>query len=653
MPTIWSMTLPGQVLRRVLRSTRFCQRYLSRVPRTLSITRTACTDPPHFPIHAPIWAVKTRSLIILVHNPCNIFCQNGIRDMRRAFTTPALEKCESQLDDPPCNAKQLKLLRLDSYTQIGQAATETMGIAEENIIFGPQGLAAHDVDSNTTSEDDVFSGKTGLEAHDLDSRTTSEDDVFPGKIDAEKDFYNLIEAEDSPEELLSMLLHLEEALPLSDDRVCHTCLRLAVLCNDNNDKPEKVLDYARQAFHNFDSSRFPIESVKALFLVAMGHYKMGDLKEALPASEKCASQMAKLKLPSTKTEELAILQFKSQILSGQVKVSLGWNLEGLLEFKKGLAVIEKFFLSESPLLAFCYQEMALAYVQANEPKEALGLCGKSLLVFSKCFGYCSLQVADVRSLMSQIYNELDDHESVLCQCQLAVQIFKKLGETDKAVSLNLESMQAHFLLGKFNEAVTILNEIIKMTQQEDQRHVEALILLVSAFIGLKNSTAAAEYSQRALNSLENKELNFDLAKTLMRLSIGFQQLQNYDQALVISQRAQDFFEKCVKEEAALYAADAQCYRGSLFLSAGKPNEAIPHLEKALEVKKSICGSKQGELLDVCNHLGAAYAHAKRIDEALAVFRQAKMMISSINNGADLISIYIYNNLSLTCILSGR
>ncbi|KAI5077368.1 hypothetical protein GOP47_0007192 [Adiantum capillus-veneris] len=640
------MTLRWQVLRRVSQSIR-CYRSSCAT----SIARTFCADPPHCTfcrvtdalvaahgVNALECAkctfatlVKTRSPFIPAHNSFYVSCQNGIQDRRRAFTTPALEEYQNQFNDPAHIVKPLNLPT--PHTHKAQVAIESMHDAESKVMLC-QDLDTADGDSMTTEG-------------------VSEDDESQGYIDAEKDFYNLIEAEDSPDSLLSMLLNLEQALPPSDTRVSCTCLRLATLCNDTNQKPEKVLDYARQAFHNFDSSRFPLESARALFLVGVGHYKVGDSKEAMAALERCASQIAKIELPSAKTEELAILQYNNQIFLGQAKVSLGWNLEGLLEFKKGLAVMEKVLSPESPNLAFFYQQTALAFLQAREPKEALGLCRKSLLVFSKCFGSSSLQVADVRSLMSQIYYGLNDHESVLHECQLAVQIFKKLGETSKAITLDLESMEAHFLLGRFNVAVTKLKEIIERTQEEDQCHVEALILIVSAFNGLKDNAAAAEYSKRALNFLAKKELDFDSAKALIRLSGGFQQLQDYDQALAISQQALDFFEKHAGADAASYAADVQGYRGSLFLSIGKPNEAIPHLEKALKAKMSIYGSENEELLDVCNHLGAAYAHAKRVDEALAVFRQAKMILDIIKNGVDLLSIYIYNNLSLSYVLSGR
>lgn len=630
-----------QVLRSVLQSAHISHKASARVvgcSPIQSIARSFNADLPVYLTHSAFSLRPNhvvRALGASIYVKCTYtpdinahFCQNDIQVRRRDLTTHTIEDAKNQLADPAVFLKESNSHTLHSFKS--EAVAESTHAAESAFVL----------------RQDAFL----LEADNGDSTTTEEIDE---DVDAEREFYKLIQAEDSPDELLSMLMNLEEVFPPSDPRVSHTCLRLAKLLNDTNQKPEKIIDYARQAFHNFDSSRFLLESASALFLVGLGHYKMGDPKEAVAVLEKCAFQMAGLELPSAKKQELSGLQYSVQIVLGQAKVSLGWNLDGLLELRKGLSTMEKFLPPESPHLGLCYQETASAVLQAKEPKEALSLCGKALSILSKCLGPSSLEVADIRLMMLRIHYELNDYKRAISECQLAVQILEKLGERDKAICLELESMQAYFLLEKFDEAVAKLNEIVKRTQQEDPLHIEALILLVGAFIGLKDNVAATKYSQRALNSLEKQELNLDSAKTLIRLSTGFQQLQNFEQALAISQRALDVFEKCTGDEAQACIADARGYRGSLFLYLGKPNEAIPHLEKALLIKKGVYGAESGELLDLCNHLGVAYANVKRVDEALAIFQEAKMILNTSSNGADLISIYIYNNLSLTCILSGR
>eukprot|EP00250_Pteridium_aquilinum_P034486 c7656_g1_i1 orf=177-2726(-) len=568
---------------------------------------------------------------------------NGKHDRGRNFCMEALDDKQEQLPQVGESDEQREISTCVPQTSTKQTTDLNVSAVAEKV---------HVVENGIMLRQDDFM----LKADNIDSLVTeesSEDDTLEESTDDEKEFYDLIEAEDSVDELLSMLINLEETFPSSDSRICRTCLRLAKLCNDTNENPEKILDYARKAFHNFDSSRFPIESAKSLFLVGIGHFKMGELKQAVASLESCVLMMEKLGVPLAKQQELATLQYSVQIGLGQAKISLGWNHEGVLDFEKGLTAMEKILPPDSPHLASRYQQIAEAYMQAKKPKEALILCNKALSICMKCFGPSSSEVAEIRSFMLQLYYELNDFESVLCECELAAPVLETLGKFDEATSLELESMPAFFHLGKLHEAVTKLNEIITRTKEEDPLYIEALIFLVRAFNDLKDDTAAAKYCQKALNALENKNLTLESAKTLVRLSMVYEKLQNYDQALAVLRRALEFFEHSMEKEAATVAADVEGFTGFLLLSIGRPKEAIPHLERCIARKKNIYGSESGELLDACNHLGVAYAHAEKVDEALAVFRAAKLILNKNNDGAGLMSIYIHNNLSLTCSLSGR
>lgn len=557
--------------------------------------------------------------------PMYVTHHNAKHERSRNLTTQALE------DGLECVAQTPKTHTSDLNQS--QAVAERMHVVENGIMLRQADLML-EADNEKIAEE-------------LDK-----DDILEESTDDEKEFYDLIEAEDSPDELLSMLLNLEATFPSSDPRVCRTCLRLAKLCNDTNGNPEKILDYARKAFHNFDSSKFPLESARSLFLVGIAHYKMGELKQAVASLERCVLMMEKLGVLSNNQQELATLQYSVKTVLGQAKISIGWSHEGLLDFEKGLTVMEKSFSPESPRLAACYRQTAEVYLQASKPMEALSLCKKALSISLKCYGPSSSEVAELRSFLVQIYYELNDYENALCECQLAGPVLEKLGKVDEAISLYLESMQAFFCLGKLHDAVTKLKEIITNTEEESPLHVEALILLVRALNGLKDDIAAREYCQKALNILEMKDLTFESAKTLVRLSVAYGQLKSYDQALAVAKQALQFFEHCTEKEAAAVAADTEGYTGFLLLSIGRPTEAIVHLERSITKKKSLYGSESAEVLNVCNHLGVAYAHAAKMDEALAVFRAAKMVLNQSNDTAGLMSIYIHNNLSVTCSLSG-
>ena len=144
-----------------------------------------------------------------------------------------------------------------------------------------------------------------------------------------------------------------------------------------------------------------------------------------------------------------------------------------------------------------------------------------------------------------------------------------------------------------------------------------------------------------LTILEGNELSFETAKTLVRLSIVYEQLQNYDQAMAIIKKALEIFGQHGDDvEASSVLADVEGHLGYLYLWNGKPSEALPYLERSVARKKDIDGKECIATLSVWNYLGVAYAHVHRLDEALSAFKSAKSLIWNGCRDFDLLSIYI-------------
>ena len=366
-----------------------------------------------------------------------------------------------------------------------------------------------------------------------------EDLVGEDGSDENAEFYDYIQSEDSIDELLSVLLGLEEYFPDEDPRICCTCLRLAELCYHKGENPEKILDYARKGYHNFNASTEPIKSTKCLLMMGIGHYRMGDLKEAMLPLGKAAMMLESIAVPLDKEQEIATLQYSIHVILGQVKISLGWLHEAMLEFKKGLNSIDKVLSPHDPRLGTYYMQVAEAYIQAKNHEEALSLCLKAFPIYTSVYGSISSEVADLRSLMLQIHNELNNYENVVSECEEVVYILKDLGRDEEVLGLTLESMQAFFHLGRFKEAMVKLKDIIGKTKNEDYIHVEALILLARAYAALKDEKTCADCCIKAFNILEGNEQSVESAKSLVRLSIVYEQLKNYDQAMLVIHKALD------------------------------------------------------------------------------------------------------------------
>ena len=141
---------------------------------------------------------------------------------------------------------------------------------------------------------------------------------------------------------------------------------------------------------------------------------------------------------------------------------------------------------------------------------------------------------------------------------------------------------------------------------------------------------------------------------MVRLSIVYEQLKNYDQAMLVIHKALEILGQLADdEETSSVSADVEGHLGYLYICIGKPNEALPYLERSIARKKDIHGQESMGMVNVWNHLGVAYAHGRKLDDALYAFKSAQVIITKGCRSFDLLSIYVHNNLSLTCKMIGR
>lgn len=469
-------------------------------------------------------------------------------------------------------------------------------------------------------------------------------------VDADLGLKQTIVVQESLQALEDLLKELETSALDEDGRIGALCLRLAQLCVSKDESPEKILVYAQRALKILGCPEISLECATCLEVIGCAYYKKGEFEKAINHLAKAALILEKLKR-SVKQEDMGSLQYAVQALLGQANMALGRQEEALVNFQDALAINERVLQANDPNLGKSYQEVAEAFLQAQDLNEALSLCLKALPIYIDCHGSSSAQVAELRKLLSVIYYDLDDFDKVLSENQLVRPIFEALGKIDDVASIDLASGEAFLCLDKYAEAICKLKDVLKQTTHENHCHGQALVLLAKAHTALKEKKNAITYCNRALSVLKNKELSAKVGASLVELGLVLRQLNEIEQSLSVFRMALELYQNFPREQAAVAFIEGQI--GLLYLGLERAIEALPYLEACVNKNESLLGLESEELLDLYNHLGVAYLQSGKYDKALSKFEAAKTIAEQNNLSKDPATIPLYNNLAHVYAALGR
>lgn len=468
--------------------------------------------------------------------------------------------------------------------------------------------------------------------------------------DAAAESKQTIVVQESVEALEELLKELETSTSDADPRIGALCLRLAQLCVSKDENPERILVHGQRALKILGHPEISLECATCLEVIGCAYHKKGEFEKAVSHLERAALILEKLK-HTVKQEDMGNLQYAIQALLGQANMSLGRQEEALVNFQDALTINERLLESHDPNLGKSYQQVAEAFMQAQDLEEALALCLKALSIYVDCYGSSSLQVAELRKLLSIIYYDLDDFEKVLSEHQLVRPIFKALGKSEEVASLDLASGEAFLCLDRYTEAISKLKDVIKQTTHVNHCHGQALVLLAKAHAALKDDKNATMYCNKALDVLRNKDSSVIVGASLVELGLVLRQLSKIEQALSVFKMTLGIYKQFLKEQTAVAFIEGQI--GLLYLGSERAIDALPYLEACVAKNESILGLESEELLDVYNHLGVAYIQLGKLDEALAKFEAAKAIAEQSDLSKDPATITLYNNLAHVYTALGR
>lgn len=570
------------------------------------------------------------SLLMFGHVPA----QNLDRELLR-------ERCTQPLSDRSWMQGLGVGLFRDQPRNYRSLSTSVSGSLEERTL---ESCAVSQISAKGVSIEDEKVEPRPVSDDGEDVETDSDDEnEEQGELDTLKPGMPSIAMEESLEALEASLKEMEESGDARDPRIGATCLRLAQLCDSMDEDPDKILEYGRRALKILASSAVSAETAMCHQVIGSAYFKMDESEQAVDELERSAMIIQKLET-TVKEREIGTLKSAVQVLLGHAKMSLGRHDEALINFHEGVAVNERILEPGNPDLARCYQQVAEALMEADDPEEALCMCMKALPIYTNYYGANSLQVAVVRRLMSVIHNHNEEYEKVLSEHKIVRPILENLGKSKEVIAVDLASGEALLCLERFKEGIPTLQNVVKQSKENSRYHGHALVLLGKAHAGLNEGKDAAKYCKKALGNLKSKS-SLEAGASLVELASVYQTLNEQEQAMAALKRALEIFQEDPDQQEA--TADIEGQIGLLFMFMSKANEGLPYLERSASKLEEIYGPESVELLAVYNHIAIANLELGKLDDALDKFEEARVIATESHGSDDPDTIAIYHNLVST------
>jgi len=225
--------------------------------------------------------------------------------------------------------------------------------------------------------------------------------------------------------------------------------------------------------------------------------------------------------------------------------------------------------------------------------------------------------------LSVAYTELGDYPS-------ANRIYKKAFRIiDRSIASNKGKMQALFdgnyvdylmRLGKYTIARTYAKRALEFYATDEEKYFDDIVYSMNQIGMLLTSSGKYEKAE----ALFKQALNIQKVKYGLENQMGTNIASNLTSLYIQTgrnSRAQQFLNFILYNDLRLNGPDSYDYSFSLqvagvfYTSAGENELAIEALKKSYEIRKSLVGDKNREVLRLRQSLGTAYFKAGKLDEA--------------------------------------
>lgn len=291
-------------------------------------------------------------------------------------------------------------------------------------------------------------------------------------------------------------------------------------------------------------------------------------------------------------------------------------------------------------------------------EEAERLCRKTLEIHREHSPPASLEEAADRRLMALICEAKGDHESALEHLVLASMALIANGQDVDVAAVDVGIGDTYLALARFDEAVFSYQKaltVFKSTKGDNHPSVAAvLVRLADLYYKTGKLRESKSYCENALRIYAKPvpgSSNEDIAGGMMEIAAIYEAMNEPDEALKLLQKALKLMEDAPGQWSTVAGIEAQM--GVMYYMVGKYGEARSSFESAV-AKLRASGERKSAFFGVLlNQMGLACVQLFKIDEAAALFEEARAVLEQECGTSHPDTLGVYSNLAATYDAMGR
>ncbi|KAL3833159.1 hypothetical protein ACJIZ3_007895 [Penstemon smallii] len=424
---------------------------------------------------------------------------------------------------------------------------------------------------------------------------------------------------------------------------------------DNNNS-KKALGLALRAMKSFEISKNGkpnLDFVMCLHVVAALYCRIGQYTKAIPVLEK-SIEIPVLDLG----QNHALAKFAGCMQLGDTYAMLGQIENSILLYTAGSEIQRQILGENDPRFGETCRYLAEAHVQAMQFDEAEKLCLLALDIHKENGPSASLEEAADRRLLGLICDSKGDYESALEHYVLASMAMAANGQNSDVASIDCNIGDAYLSLSRYDEAIFSYQKALntfKSSKGENHSLVASVyVRLADLYNKIGKFSEAKSYSENALRIYAKPIPGSpfeEIASGLVDISAIFESMNEPRRALKLLKKAMKVYGNMPGQQSTIAGIEAQM--GVLYYILGSYSESYESLKNAI-VKFRGLGEKKSAIFGVAlNQMGLACVQLYLINEAAALFEEARNILEAECGPYHSDTLGVYSNLAGTYDAMGR
>lgn len=391
----------------------------------------------------------------------------------------------------------------------------------------------------------------------------------------------------------------------------------------------------------------------SLHVVAAIYCSLGRFEEAIPVLERA------IRVPEVERgPDNALAAFSGYMQLGDTHSMLGQLDRSIECYESGLKIQIQTLGESDPRVAETCRYLSEAHVQAMQFEEAENLCQRTLEIHREHSPPASLEEAADRRLMALICEAKGEYETALEHLVLASMAMIANGQENEVATIDVSIGDIYLSLGRFDEAIFSYQKaltVFKSTKGDNHPSVASVyIRLADLYYKTGKLRESKSYCENALRIYTKPVPGItceEIASGLTEISAVYEALNEPEEALKLLQKAMKLLEDAAGQRNTIASLEAQM--GVIFYMVGKFGEARSSFANSV-AKLRASGEKQSAFFGiVLNQMGLACVQLYKIDEAAALFEEARGILEQEFGSCHPDTLGVYSNLAATYDAMGR